>query len=231
MKVNQLSTKGFTLVELAIVLVIMGLLAGAFLGGRHLIDQAGLKTVMTDMADYNRAVILFQDTYSYHPGDMADAYEYWGTDCAATEGACNGNGDGRIEETDDYQAANHLMLASMIGGGNYAGTSGGDPEYKIGHNVIASSYRGGFRITYATVHSRAGNVIIWGGESGGKLKGSVISPVQARLLDMKADDGKPTAGRVMSLEGNGESAGDCVSSGAYATTEEYRCSMTLFLEE
>lgn len=64
------SRSGFTLVELAIVLVIIGLLVGGVLVGRDLIAQAGVRAATTTLARYDVAVTAFRTKYGSLPGDM-----------------------------------------------------------------------------------------------------------------------------------------------------------------
>ena len=92
----------FSLVELSIVLVILGLLTGGILGGQSLIRAAELRSVSTEAARYTTAVYSFRDKYMALPGDMPNATAFWGAapDCSAqtASGAstCNGNGDGML---------------------------------------------------------------------------------------------------------------------------------------
>ena len=100
---------GFTLVELSIVLVILGLLVGGVLTGQSLIKAAELRSVSMQHQRYATAVNTFRDKYMALPGDMTNATAYWGpadgstgntAGCLTTQGTgtqtCNGNGDGYI---------------------------------------------------------------------------------------------------------------------------------------
>lgn len=97
---------GFSLVELSIVLVILGLLVGGVLTGQSLIRAAELRSVSTEFAKYQAAVNTFRDKYFALPGDMNNATSFWGKDnvacaahtgTAATPGTCNGDGNGLSE--------------------------------------------------------------------------------------------------------------------------------------
>src|SRR3954469_16141500 len=85
MKRNQ----GFTLVEIAIVLVIIGLLLGGILKGQEMITQAKIKNVIADMSGVSAAMYGYQDRYKSLPGDDKNAGTRWGT-------TAPGNGDGVI---------------------------------------------------------------------------------------------------------------------------------------
>lgn len=66
-------TRGFSLVELSIVLVILGLLTGGILAGQSLIRAAELRSVTTEYGRWVTAMHSFRDKYMAIPGDMRDA--------------------------------------------------------------------------------------------------------------------------------------------------------------
>src|SRR3954468_12994752 len=80
--------RGFTLVEIAIVLVIIGLLLGGILKGQEMITQAKIKNVIADMTGISAAMYGYQDRYRTLPGDDKSATRW--------TGATPGNGDGVI---------------------------------------------------------------------------------------------------------------------------------------
>ena len=84
------SQKGFTLVEIAIVLVIIGLLLGGILKGQEMITQAKIKNVIADMSGVSAAMYGYQDRYRALPGDDKGAATRWST--AAATGGTTGNG-------------------------------------------------------------------------------------------------------------------------------------------
>lgn len=92
----------FSLVELSIVLVILGLLTGGILTGQNLIRAAELRSVTTEFQQYQTAVHTFRDKYFALPGDMPNATDFWGADpdgCptgTSAAGTCNGNGSGAL---------------------------------------------------------------------------------------------------------------------------------------
>jgi prepilin-type N-terminal cleavage/methylation domain-containing protein len=115
---------GFTLVEIAIVLVIIGLLLGGILKGQEMITQAKIKNVVNDFNGITAAVNSYQDRYKALPGDDLNAPTRWGANGIA------GNGDGQIgATTDTYNLAPtistpkennvfwlDLRLAGFVGG-------------------------------------------------------------------------------------------------------------------
>jgi len=87
MKTNQ---KGFTLVEIAIVLVIIGLLLGGILKGQEMITQAKIKNIISDFSGISAAFHGYQDRYRALPGDDANAPTRWAGSPPAIAGMGNG---------------------------------------------------------------------------------------------------------------------------------------------
>ena len=82
---------GFTLVEIAIVLVIIGLLLGGILKGQEMISQARIKNAINDFNGVTVAITSYQDRYRALPGDDQNATTRW-----TTQAPGKGNGDGTI---------------------------------------------------------------------------------------------------------------------------------------
>jgi prepilin-type N-terminal cleavage/methylation domain-containing protein len=88
--------KGFTLVEIAIVLVIIGLLLGGILKGQEMITQAKIKNVMADYSGISAAYHGYQDRYRAIPGDDLGAGRWPG---AIAKAAVDGGGNGQVAGT------------------------------------------------------------------------------------------------------------------------------------
>jgi prepilin-type N-terminal cleavage/methylation domain-containing protein len=110
--------KGFTLVEIAIVLVIIGLLLGGILKGQEMITQAKIKNVMADMSGVSAAMYGYQDRYKALPGDDLKANRWTGVTVSATAG--NGVVEGKYADTtataESMQFWSHLRLAGFVSG-------------------------------------------------------------------------------------------------------------------
>ncbi len=212
----------FSLVELSIVLVILGLLTGGILTGQSLIRAAEMRSIVTELQRYQTAARSFQDKYFALPGDMRNATDFWGApgnnlaNCPATAGTgtqtCNGDGDGLIDEglagryAEQYLFWQHLANAGLIEG-TYNGRvgSGGNYHSVIGSNVPASKMSnagwtsdndpGGTSTTYAINY---GNTLKFGGsQTNHTTQAAILTPEEAWNIDTKVDDGKPAYGKAI----------------------------------
>lgn len=142
--VSQRHRLAFSLVELSIVLVILGLLTGGILAGQSLIRAAELRSVSTEYDRYIAATHTFRDKYMGLPGDFRNATRFWnlqvvGSNCvsnhglsaAGTPGVCDGDGNGSVywgasagnEANESFQFWRHLASAGLIEG-TYNGLAG-----------------------------------------------------------------------------------------------------------
>jgi prepilin-type N-terminal cleavage/methylation domain-containing protein len=115
---------GFTLVEIAIVLVIIGLLLGGILKGQEMITQAKIKNVIADFSGVSAAYHGYQDRYRALPGDDPNAATRWAVAPAATSGSGNGVVAGAYNSatvTDESRLWwDHLRRAGFISGNTTA---------------------------------------------------------------------------------------------------------------
>ena len=92
---TRLRQQGFTLVEIAIVLVVIGLLLGGILKGQEMVVQARIKNVIADLSGLTAAHYAYQDRYRATPGDDPGAIRW--------SGAAPGDGNGTV--AGDYNSA------------------------------------------------------------------------------------------------------------------------------
>lgn len=118
---------GFTLTEIAIVILIIGLLIGSVLKGQQMITTAKIKNIEGNYSSLAKAIYTYQERYSALPGDDAAAHRFRFIQQGA---ANNGNGDGIIGDDDqnNYKTQKgaidrevvyvwlHLRAASLIPG-------------------------------------------------------------------------------------------------------------------
>ncbi len=115
---KNLTEKGFTLVELAIVMVIIGLMIGAVLKGQAMIDDAKQKRMLTDLQGISAAYFMYYDRYSAIPGDDIANHGWSGV----AVGGGNGYIGGNINNTNDGQEGHEAWQALR-----YIGLLSGDP--------------------------------------------------------------------------------------------------------
>jgi prepilin-type N-terminal cleavage/methylation domain-containing protein len=113
---------GFTLIEIAIVLVIIGLLLGGILKGQELINSARVKNLATDFRNIPLFIYAYQDKFRALPGDDPAAKKHLG-DAAVERTIADGAGNGFIDGSWDSAAATesfifwqHVRLAGLVPG-------------------------------------------------------------------------------------------------------------------
>jgi prepilin-type N-terminal cleavage/methylation domain-containing protein len=114
MKAAQGKQAGFTLVEIAIVLVIIGLLLGGILKGQEMITQAKIKNVIADMSGVSAAMYGYQDRYKALPGDDKAATRWTGSSAGDGDGVVKGVWITAATEAINYW--DHLRRAGFISG-------------------------------------------------------------------------------------------------------------------
>jgi prepilin-type N-terminal cleavage/methylation domain-containing protein len=222
-------SSGFTLIELSIVLVIIGLLVGGVMTGQNLIKQAKFRAVINEQNTVQEAINTFRIQYNAFPGDFNQGYSYWSTNCADTANKCNGNGDRKItitgadpEELEGYRFWQHLNLAGMYPGaytgvGNGTGTSAIAGTVNV--NIPASKMKGmGLTVIYespelpqTTSGTHSGNLLIFGGQVVNSIaNGTDFTAADAYQMDVKADDGSPLVGHILSIGTAGNAEDNCV---------------------
>lgn len=224
---------GFTLVELAIVMIIIGLLIGGILKGQELVANAQTTATIAQIKGLDGAVATFRDKYSAFPGDMRNP----GTrlrDCTQAPCSGSGNGNGRIDTPslgatptatgEGIIAMVHLSAADLI-----TGLKKDDTTLAFGVTMPEARVGGGFWLGHTpdgtaaggVTEMRAGHYLVFNGTpvaAGGNNGGVTAS--QAAQIDRKLDDGDPDDGSVQST-GTG-----CIAATEYNESDDSsNCSM------
>lgn len=228
------SEKGFTLVELAIVMIIIGLLIGGILKGQELINNARVSSSVSQIKAVEAAINTFKDKYAAYPGDIV-ATTARIPNCAAAPCSTAGDGDSLIEVTGNDAgavAANieggrafiHLAAAGVLSSGGVdpiaawaAGTALPDlnlgGKIMVGYNLATVATTG-----LANGGNLSGHYLAVGGA------GTVMTTVSLKAanvanIDRKLDDGAPNVGSVQAAGTVGPAASNCVD--AVAATGLY----------
>ena len=136
--------EGFSLIEISIVLLIVGIIAGGMLKGRDLIESAQIGSVVNDLQNIQTVFESYVNSYGAIPGDDSSASEKF-------QNVSNGDGDGIISQEDSKKVFSHLFAAGLIDskdfkkpkiGGTYDVVSeNGDVKLRISNNGKASFSR------------------------------------------------------------------------------------------
>jgi prepilin-type N-terminal cleavage/methylation domain-containing protein len=179
---NKHRQSGFTLVEIAIVLVIIGLLLGGVLKGREMITNAKIKRIENDFAGVSAAIYAYQDRYGSLPGDdPAASTRFAGTWRAAD----NGNGDGNIAggwNSTNNAAESRKVWKHLRGAGLIAGpVNNTNASYQQPSNSF-----GGLMGLDLNIYNLSGHNIVFG-----EIPGDI-----AQILESRGDDGVPFSGSI-----------------------------------
>lgn len=206
--------QGFTLLEMSVVLVIVGLLVGVVAGMRSYVRNSQLNTMMNETKFYINAFNQFQARYNSPPGDYPLGSTTW-------TGAGNGDGNGLIRAAsstgsalpaEQYYAFQHLALAGYIQG-TYTGAVNSRGGATPGSNIPKSAVES---VGYIFDHPNApdgvvtsdsvyfdglySNILVVAGlEAYSNTTPNLpfITGKQAYQIDVKFDDGVPNTGMIV----------------------------------
>lgn len=215
--------KGFTLVEISIVMIIIGLLIGGVFGGMKLVDNANVQKTVQDIKAIESSTLIFRDTYRALPGDIRTPNNRI-SNCIANPCADGGDGNrqigvplvgGAISNTDEnFTFWHHLQAANLISM-DYSNTLSmefgeGAPSAPIGGGYRISSITGGMGFCLTQFTGAQISVVGLPSADWTSAGGPTISCNLIRGVDTKMDDGRPASG--MMIGGWGcEATGACNS--------------------
>ena len=207
---------GFTLVEIAIVLVIIGLLLGGILKGQELINSAKVKNLANDFRVIPTYIYAYQDKFKALPGDDPAAQTHLPGGAASDNGNGNGVIDGAWNSTTGTDESNmfwrHVRLANLAAGPTVLT----DPEY-IPKNAVSGVL--GVSSTTAT------QIWITGMTGTYQVCSKGILGRFAKQLDIQMDDGNTATGSMRAiLDSSG--AGAAVATGSIDEAAAYTVCMT-----
>lgn len=172
---------GFTLIELAIVLVIIGLLLGGVLKGQELINSAKVKNMANDFRNIQVYVYSYQDKFRALPGDDKAAINHVGA-------TANGNGDGVIAGAwnaasgESFNFWQHIRLAGLATGSTVTGDATYTPTNAEGGQVGVQA------ASTPSIANLKGSYVVCSSGILGKF---------AKELDTAMDDGNTATGTMM----------------------------------
>ena len=185
---------GFTLIEIAIVLVIIGLLLGGVLKGQELITSARVRNLISQQDGIKAAYFGFLDRYRALPGDYNAAVPNIAGISTAACNSGNGDGNGRIETTNNEMvlAWEHLSKSGFING-SYTCAAAESPT-----TTPANPFAVRLRLIFDAEYDPTGGTGRHNLKTGGQVPSDILAEV-----DRKVDDGSATAGTIRFSEYNG----------------------------
>jgi prepilin-type N-terminal cleavage/methylation domain-containing protein len=188
--------RGFTLIEIAIVLVIIGLLLGGVLKGQELITAARVRNLASQLDGVKVAYFGFQDRFRALPGDYAAATA--NANIQGLPGGCAPGptcGNGIIDATEVWVVWNQLSKAGFITG-SYSGVFGVDTA-PTPANTPNNPFGGYLQLINDTIYDDAlepAQPVALNIKTGAQIPSGVLAE-----LDRKVDDGQPLTGTFRSL--------------------------------
>ena len=187
---------GFTLIELAIVLVIIGLLLGGVLKGQELINSAKVKNMASDFKNTQVYIYGYQDRFKALPGDDASAAAHVSGATTATtpagligNGQINGEWDSVTPTDESFLFWQHVRLAGLAAGPTTFATAADlalyQPRNADGGRIGVQSVS-----TMTEITGMTGAFAICSGGILGRF---------ARQLDTTLDDGETSTGSVRAV--------------------------------
>jgi prepilin-type N-terminal cleavage/methylation domain-containing protein len=198
---------GFSLVEIAVVLVILGFLLGSVLAGSELVTSARVKTLMKQQDDVRIAYFAFFDRYRSLAGDYSSAARVLSEISTTACNGGNGNGNSRIEAAghENILVWEHLSKAGFLNV-RYTCADTASPT-----TSPMNPYARPLEIVYDANYGDAAPVNRHNLKTGGQIPSSLLAE-----MDLKIDDGKPLLGSFRAVP----PATDCydTTAGAWLTT-------------
>ncbi len=220
--------KGFTLVELAIVMVIIGLLIGGILKGQEMIANAQVSATVAQLKGVSAAANTFQDMFDALPGDITvPGVRLQG--CAAAPCNTAGNGDSIIGGVPGTVAGENLSFWAQLNAADLLTGVDGSAVAAWGRALPSAKAGGGLTVGYTATGAltnglgtgRGGHYIMLQG-SPAAVASAALSASEAARMDRKMDDGAPGTGSVIS-----SGAAACGNATTYTeNTDQIACALS-----
>ncbi len=202
-------SRGFTLVELSIVLVIIGLIIGGVLTGQQIIQNARITNAVNAIQAYQAQFQTYAQNYGALPGDDPSATTRFPNASIGGSGDGNGNGDGLVGSGSSFDTSSfstpggesrllwaHLRAAGLVKNQVTAGTTAVQPPNPFGgvYGFQNGAFSGAFTTTVLCLSKLPANA--------------------AQAIDARIDDGTSNAGTIQASTETGSGSG---SSGTVTT--------------
>lgn len=229
--------RGFSLVELAISVTVVGLLVGLAIKGAEMLENAKISSTVLQAKSMNAAIEGFRSEFQAWPGDFDSAQDYF-SQCTSGNSCENGDGNGAVDDGtgtsfDPSAVASVLNVDESLNvwkhllyGGYSAGMPSGD-DAEFGSALPSASVGGGFEMFYdnALAFGAGANAVnlndghflrlSYQTDTGNLGAGDGFDGYVAYALDAKIDNGDPITGEVVSASVSGaceeDSSRSCIT--------------------
>lgn len=150
--------RAFTLIEISIVLIIIGIIAAAIFKGQELLEGARLRATLDEISHIRLALTQYRDTYGYWPGNDPYAADRFG------EGMTNGDGRGVVRQEESPHVWRHLAAAGL----------------RKSPDIPAARSGGSFHVQ-GNMDGLSGNWLILGGTD--DALAPILTPKQAQSIE------------------------------------------------
>lgn len=203
------SNMGFSLIEVAIAVVVIGLIVSFSMKGKELINTARLRTVSEQINTFKIATQAFTDKYGALPGDLQNAREM------ISDNVANGRGDGVIASLEDARRFwAHLVASGLIN----VELINGFPSCKLGGYYTVSSNIPGYDGVWIVLCKQTRDNRTFSG---------IVSPEEAYFIDKSCDTGEPFTGDVRAMKA-ANSSGECFVNSKYNLKHKGKNCILLF---
>lgn len=181
---------GFTLIELSIVMIIVGIITAAVFKSQDLLESARIRTTWDQINHLKVSILTYRDEYGQWPGNDSGAARF-GRDVQP------GSGSGLIQPDEEKGVWAHLSKAGL------GGFENGPPSPKIGGHLYVKSHELEGGLTNCIVLARTPQME------------AALTPAQALSLKRKVSETNPSTGSIQFTEGQGAEPGSCVRNGSF----------------
>lgn len=187
---SQKKVPGFTLIELAIVMIIVGIITAGVFKGKDLIEEARLHTTLTELNRVKMLLIQYKEQFGEWPGNDPLAETYF-------QNVKKGSGHGLIRGEESSQVWVHLKHANLC-------ESTEAPSCKIGGYFSVQGSPKGYPGNWIVLSARPGTLE------------PVLTPKQALFIKSKWGEIAPDEGQLRVMNGDGSS--HCLNGNTYNTS-------------
>ena len=217
------NTKGFTLIELSIVLIIIGLLVAGITGGASLIKSAELRSVMSEIRNYQTALNAYYTATGDLPGTSSSSQMTFAGSCGAwaalvTEGIV----DTRLES---FTSGSGVYTCSDIAADGTFSTDN-SVTAKMKGSIYALGFNNGmnqnviFMTATGETPDKLENAYAGNGSGAVAVEKASIARKDAKFLDEKMDNGTKDSGRLQTFKAGADSACDYGTTGNDASKKD-----------